>query len=432
MAHVLDTKLPKRQVRLYGPLSGLSSASFIGKIQSRNPFIDNLARQRLLAAERWNRGANMANQYDVLVVGSGLAGSTAARLLAERGKSVLVLEQKNHIGGNCYDEKTPDGITRHLYGPHLFHTNNQAVWNFVNRFSSFRLYQHRVLTYVDGQMLPFPINRDTICQLYGVNLSVREVETFLADEVARSIFNQPPLNFRDAVVAQVGEYLYAKFFENYTRKQWDVDPVELSAEIAGRIPVRFNRDNRYFTDQYQGVPEIGYTGLIDGMLNHPLIDVRLETDFLTEKERFEREGQFGLTVYTGKLDDYFDQIYGALNYRSVRFEFKTLPIERYQPAAVVNYPNDYDFTRISEFKQMSGEVSPSTEICLEYPAKDGVPSYVVLNQENIGRRQAYLDHVKELEEAGKIVFIGRLAEYRYYNMDQVVASVMSKLADRLN
>lgn len=369
----------------------------------------------------------MAKKYDVLIVGAGLAGATAARLLAERGKSILILEQNSHVGGNCYDEMTSANITQHRYGPHIFHTNNRQVWSFVNRFSPFRLYQHRVLTYVDGQMLPFPINRDTLCQLYGLNLSVREVEAFLGDEVSRSEFKQPPQNFRDAVVAQVGEYLYEKFFANYTRKQWDTDPVELSAEIAGRIPIRSNRDDRYFTDIYQGMPEIGYTGMIETMLSHPLIDVQFSTDYFADRAKWDETGRFDLTVYTGKLDAYFYSIYGPLNYRSVRFEFQTLPVEQYQPVAVVNYPNDYDFTRITEFKHMTGEGSKSTVICLEYPSADGVPSYVVLNQENIGRRQAYLDHVRELESDGKIIFLGRLAEYRYYNMDQVIASVMAKI-----
>jgi UDP-galactopyranose mutase len=370
----------------------------------------------------------MSRKYDALVIGAGLAGATAARILAEKGRSVLVIEKNSQVGGNCYDEITAEGITMHRFGPHIFHTNNQDVWNFVNRFSPFRLFQHRVLSYVDGQLLPFPINRDTLCQLYGLEMSVREVPAFLAAEVSSSTFNQPPLNFRDAVVAQVGEYLYEKFFKNYTMKQWDTDPAELSAEIAGRIPVRSNRDNRYFSDKYQGIPENGYTALVEEILSHPLIDVRMSTDYFDERQSWDLPGRFDLTVYTGKLDTYFNDVHGPLHYRSVRFEFQTLPIREYQQVAVINYPNDYDFTRISEFKHMTGEISDSTVICLEYPAAEGVPSYVVLNPENIARRQSYLDQVKELEAAGKTIFVGRLAEYRYYNMDQVIASVMAKLA----
>jgi UDP-galactopyranose mutase len=369
----------------------------------------------------------MQTKYDVLVVGAGLSGVTAARIMAERGKSVLVLEKSGHIGGNCYDEKTPAGITVHRFGPHIFHTLSKPIWDFVNRFSPFRLYQHRVLTYVDGRLLPFPINRDTICELYGIDISVREVESFLKTEVSQSAFGDPPENFRDAVVSQVGEFLYEKFFHQYTRKQWATDPVELAPEIAGRIPVRANRDDRYFTDPYQGIPEPGYTRMMENMLNHPLIDLSLSTDYLSERKEWDQPGRFGLVVYTGRLDDYFDHVYGTLDYRSVEFEFQTLPLEQYQPAAVVNYPNDYDFTRITEFKHFTGEESDSTVICREYPASEGVPAYVVLNQENIGRRQAYLDHVQELEAARQTVFVGRLAEYRYYNMDQVIASVLLKL-----
>ncbi|MEA4888333.1 MAG: UDP-galactopyranose mutase [Clostridiaceae bacterium] len=363
----------------------------------------------------------------VLIIGAGLAGATAARLLAERDFAVDILEQRPQVGGNCYDEPMPDcGLTIHRYGPHIFHTNNQAVWLFCNRFSSFRFYQHRVLSYVDGQMIPFPINRDTLCQLYGENLSIRDIGEFLEREVARSSFNTPPKNFRDVVVSQVGEFLYEKFFHNYTLKQWETDPRELSAEVAGRIPVRQNRDTRYFTDRYQGLPEQGYTRMILNMLDHPAINLHLSTDYFDDRTSWD-QADYDLTVYTGQLDTYFQFDYGRLTYRSVDFEFRVFPINQYQPAAVVNYPNDYDFTRITEFKHMTGETGDSTVICCEYPAKNGVPSYVVLTPENLGKRQAYLDHVSELETAGRHLFVGRLAEYRYYNMDQVIASVMDKL-----
>lgn len=368
----------------------------------------------------------MRNQQDVLVIGAGLAGAVAARLLAEKGRKVLVIEKNPHVGGNCFDELSSAGVTIHRYGPHIFHTNNKPVWDFCNRFTPFRFFQHRVLSYVDGQLLPFPINRDTLCQLYGIDLSIRDVASFLADEVSRSEFANPPQNFRDAVVSQVGETLYEKFFHHYTVKQWEEDPKNLSAEIAGRIPVRQNRDDRYFTDRYQGLPEQGYTAMITRILDHPGIDLQLSTDFEADKKQLTAPGRFHNLIYTGRLDGYFDEELGRLDYRSVHFEFRTLPIRQYQPVAVVNYPNDYDFTRITEFKHMTGEQSASTAICLEYPSAQGVPAYVVLNQENLARRQAYLARVAELAKQG-ILFVGRLAEYRYYNMDQVIASVMAKI-----
>lgn len=247
----------------------------------------------------------MARKYDVLVVGSGLAGATAARLMAEKGRSVLVLEKNSHIGGNCYDEMTTEGITIQRFGPHVFHTDSQMVWNFVNRFSPFRIYQHRVLSYVDGQLLPFPINRDTLSQLYGIDLDIRQVDGFLAAEIARSTFQNPPANLRDAIVSQVGELLYAKFFQRYSLKQWGADPTELSAELAGRIAVRANRDARRFTSHYQGVPERGFTALMDGLLNHPLIDLQLQSNYFDERIELDRPGRFDLCIYTGKLDDYF-------------------------------------------------------------------------------------------------------------------------------
>ena len=363
----------------------------------------------------------------ILVIGAGLAGAAAARILAERGHHIDVLEQRTEVGGNCADEKMADsGLTVHRYGPHIFHTNNRDVWLFCNRFSPFRFYQHRVMSYVDGQMVPFPINRDTLCRLYGENLSIREIGDFLDKEVARSSFNNPPQNFRDVVVGQVGELLYEKFFHNYTLKQWDTDPRELSVEIAGRIPVRKNRDNRYFTDRYQGLPELGYSGMIKNMLDHPAIRVQLSTDYFADRVAWDNAG-YDLIVYTGQLDAFFNFNYGNLAYRSVYFEFRTLPVTKYQPAAVVNYPNDYDFTRIVEYKQMTGETGESTIICCEYPVSEGIPCYVVLTPENLGKRQAYLDNVQELEASGHHLFVGRLAEYRYYNMDQVIGSVMEKL-----
>ncbi|NJD03532.1 MAG: UDP-galactopyranose mutase [Ruminiclostridium sp.] len=360
---------------------------------------------------------------DVLVVGAGLAGSTASRVLAECGRKVLVVEKRSHIGGNSYDYKSECGITVHKYGPHIFHTDNKSVWDFVNRFSGFRYYQHKVLSYVDGMFLPFPINRDTICEMFGLNIGTCDVKTFLENEVRNSSFNSPSLNFRDVVVSQVGEMLYQKFFRNYTVKQWEIEPEMLLPDVAGRIPIRESRDSRYFTDKYQGVPVNGYTAMIQNILGHENISLLLNTDYDSVKADITPN----LTIFTGKLDSFFNFEFKELDYRSVNFDVKTYEKNNFQPAAVVNYPNDYDWTRITEFKQMTGENSEKTVIGFEYPKKNGEPCYIVSTKENISKRELYMAKVKDFEKTGHFLFIGRLAEYKYYNMDQVIYATLSKL-----
>ena len=362
-------------------------------------------------------------KYDVLVAGAGLAGSTAARLFAEHNKRVLVVERLKHIAGHCYDCRNKHGITIHRYGPHIFHTNNTSVWEFVKRFTDFRPYVHRVLSSVNNMLLPLPINRDTIAGLFKIKINADQVKNFLAAEVARAQFNIPPQNFKDQVVSQVGERLYEAFYKNYTIKQWQQDPEKLGAEIAARIPVRENTDDRYFSDVYQGIPQAGYTTLVKSMLDHPHIQVELDTDF------FEVENGIGrdITIYTGQLDRYFDYKYGTLEYRSLDLVFKTFKKEFYQPVAVVNYPNEHRWTRITEFKHLTGEASSHTTVCFEYPKARGEPYYVVINQENNKKREQYLHEVKACEEQGICYFIGRLAEYKYYNMDQVIDAAIKKI-----
>lgn len=362
-------------------------------------------------------------QPDVIVVGAGFAGCTAARALAEAGRKVLVVEKRSHLAGNCHDYRNEAGITIHQYGPHIFHTNSKAIWDFANRFSAFNHFQHRVLSYAEGRLLPFPINRDTVCEVFGVDISVNEVHDFLAEEVAKATFSTPPANFRDQVVSQVGERLYALFFKEYTRKQWNREPEELSAEVAARIPVRENRDPRYFSDRYQGIPLAGYTGMATSMLRHENITVMTGTDW----HAIRADLPAARIVYTGKLDEFFKYQHGELEYRSVRFEFETLQMAQFQPVSVVNYPNDYDFTRITEFKHFTGETSPVTTILREYPSAEGEPSYVVLTPENLRKRDLYLAEMAREELGGRLVFVGRLAEYRYYNMDQVIEAALSKV-----
>ncbi len=362
-------------------------------------------------------------KYDAIIAGAGLAGSVAARTLADAGRRVLVVEQHRHIGGHCHDYRNDAGITVHTYGPHIFHTTDKMVWDYVNRFTGFHYLQHRVLSYAGGRLVPFPVNRDTINEVFGVQIATGDVEDFLKAEVGRSKFNMPAQNFRDAVVSQVGERLYELFFKNYTLKQWGRDPETLSAEIARRIPVRSNRDDRYFSDRYQGVPEHGYTRMVENMLDHPGISVMLGADFFEVRSSFDA----GLTIFTGELDRYFDRKYGELSYRSLDLVFETLDQERFQDVPVVNYPNDYDWTRITEFKHLSGERSPKTTLCYEFPKEKGEPYYIVMDDDNMAKRERYWKDAAALEAQGSTLFIGRLAEYVYYNMDQVIAATMRKV-----
>jgi UDP-galactopyranose mutase len=366
-------------------------------------------------------------EYDVLVAGAGLAGSTAARLLAEDHKKVLIVERMRHIAGHCYDFKNEQGITIHKYGPHIFHTEQAQVWEFVKLFSTFRSYVHRVLSSVNGMLLPFPINMETIARLFKREINEVQVKEFLKSEVGKAQFSLPPENFRDQVVSQVGERLYETFYRNYTIKQWQKEPEELAAEIAARIPVRSNADDRYFSDTYQGIPLPGYTSLVENMLSHPNISLRLDTDFF----KVERSIRRRVTIFTGELDRYFDYKYGNLEYRSLDLKLKTIDREFFQPVAVVNYPNDHPWTRITEFKHFSGETSSRTTVCYEYPKAQGDPYYVVVSPENNAKRMKYIAEADILEKKGICFFIGRLAEYKYYNMDQVIAEAFRKTANIL-
>jgi UDP-galactopyranose mutase len=355
-----------------------------------------------------------------VVVGCGLAGAVSARLLADAGRDVLIVEKRRHLGGNCHDRYNEHGHLVHVYGPHIFHTADREVYDYLGAYTSWRHYQHRVLAYVHGRLVPFPINRDTLCELFGINLAAHDVEAFLAARVKQSTFSSPPRTFRDAVVGVVGEELYRLFYENYTAKQWGRPPEELEAELARRIPVRASRDGRYFADPYQGIPAQGYTRVFDALVDHPRIRV------LTGCDYFEARADLAapLTVYTGELDRFFDYRHGKLEYSSLRFVHETLGQGTFQPVAVVNYPNDHAFTRITEYKHLTGQRDGSTTVCYEYPTREGEPFYPVLSRENRLVRDKYVGEADAMEAAGGHLFVGRLARYAYYNMDQVVRAAM--------
>jgi UDP-galactopyranose mutase len=354
--------------------------------------------------------------FDYLVVGAGFAGSTIAeRLASHAGKSVLICDKRPHIAGNAYDHYDDSGILVHRYGPHIFHTNSRDVFEYLSRFTAWRPYQHRVKAWVDGQLLPIPINLDTVNGLYGTRLTSFELEQFFASVA------EPVAQVRtseDVIVSKVGRELYEKFFRNYTRKQWGLDPSELDASVTSRVPVRTNRDDRYFTDTYQVMPLLGYTRMFERMLAHPNIKVLLNTDY------HEIEGviPFREVIFTGPVDEFFDYRFGKLPYRSLEFRFETLNVPVAQPAPVVNYPNDNPYTRVTEFKYLSGQEHPKTTLVYEYAQAEGDPYYPVPRPENA---VLYRQYQALAEATPGVHFLGRLGTYKYYNMDQVVAQALT-------
>lgn len=355
--------------------------------------------------------------FDYLIVGAGFAGSVLAERLANgSNKKVLICDKRPHIAGNAYDFYNDAGILIHKYGPHIFHTNSKEVFDYLGKFTEWREYQHRVLASVDGMLLPIPINLDTINKLYGLNLTAFEVEDFFA-KIA-----EPVENIRtseDVVVSKVGRELYQKFFRNYTRKQWGLDPSELDASVTARVPTRTNRDDRYFTDTYQAMPKYGFTRMFENMLDSPNIKIMLNCDY----REIVKEIPFKQMIYTGPVDSFFNYVYGKLPYRSLEFKHETHDMEQFQNAPVVNYPNEQAYTRITEFKYLTGQEHKKTSIVYEFPQAEGDPYYPIPRKENAEIYAKY----KALADAREDVhFVGRLATYKYYNMDQIVAQSLTE------
>ena len=354
--------------------------------------------------------------FDTLVVGAGFAGCVLAeRLASQAGQKVLVVDKRPHVGGNAHDRHDAAGLLVHPYGPHIFHTNSAEVFDYLSQFTRWRPYEHRVLASVDGQLLPMPINLDTINRLYGLSLSSFEVEGFLAS-VAEPVAEVRTAE--DAVVSRVGRDLYHKFFRGYTRKQWAMDPAQLDASVTARVGTRTNRDDRYFTDTYQAMPLHGYTRLFDSMLAQPGIKLMLNTDYREVVHLV----PWRHMVYTGPLDAFFDHCHGRLPYRSLHFEHVTLPQQRLQPVGTINHPNENAYTRVTEFKHLTGQEHAATSLVYEYPRAEGEPYYPVPRPENAA---LYRRYEAEAETLADVTFVGRLASYRYYNMDQVVAQALA-------
>jgi UDP-galactopyranose mutase len=357
--------------------------------------------------------------FDYLIVGAGFAGSVLAERLARgAGKKVLLVDRRPHIGGNAYDCYDDSGLLIHRYGPHIFHTNSREVFEYLSAFTKWRPYEHRVRASVDGQLVPIPINLDTINQLYGLKLASHELESFFASvaEPCESIRTS-----QDVVVSRVGRELYEKFFRGYTRKQWGLDPSQLDATVTSRVPVRTNRDDRYFSDTYQAMPLRGYTRMFENMLDHEGIKILLNCDYREVVNTIPYEKM----IYTGPVDEFFDDRYGKLPYRSIRFEHETVNEERVQPVAVVNYPNEHLYTRVTEFKHLTGQEHRKTSVVYEYPQSEGDPYYPVPRPENA---ELYKRYQTLAEARTDVHFVGRLATYKYYNMDQVVAQALSVYA----
>lgn len=352
---------------------------------------------------------------DVLVVGAGFSGAVIARQLAERGYDVVVIDKRDHIGGNAFDRLDARGVLIHPYGPHIFHTNSARIFEYLSNFTRWRPYEHRVLAKVEDKFVPLPINIDTVNRLYDLQLSEETIQSFF-DSVREP--REPIRTSEDVVLNAVGPDLYRKFFQGYTRKQWGLDPSQLAASVAARIPTRTNHDDRYFTDKFQAMPRDGYSRLFRNLLDHRNVDVDVGVDYFDVRGRIHA----GHVVYTGPVDAFYGFCFGKLPYRSLHFEHEHLPQTRqYQPVGTVNFPNDFEYTRITEFKHVTGQWHPGSSIVREYPQDEGDPYYPVPRPENEALFKRYEALARNEQD---VTFVGRLAQYRYYNMDQCIGAAL--------
>jgi UDP-galactopyranose mutase len=355
-------------------------------------------------------------KYDYLIVGAGFAGCIIAeRLATQLGKKILLIDRRNHIAGNAFDGVDEQGIRIHSYGPHLFHTNDEGIINYLSQFTTWRPYEHRVLALVNGLLVPMPVNRTTVNTLFALQAATDdEMKTFYEREKESIPFIR---NSEDVVLSKVGRRLFELLYKGYTTKHWGIEPSNLAASVCGRLPVRTNTDDRYFDDRFQMMPARGYTEMFRSMIAHPLISVEVDTQFGDIPS-----GTFDRLIFTGPIDEYFQYIFGPLPYRSLHFEFETHEKEYVQAVAQINYPNDFDYTRSVEFKHITGQHHSKTTIAKEYPREKGEPYYPIPNENNEALYKRYAAEAKKLKT---VHFIGRLATYRYYNMDQVAAQALT-------
>ena len=356
----------------------------------------------------------------ILIIGAGITGITLAERFVSAGNEVLLIEKRDHIGGNCYDYKDKSGILVHKYGPHIFHTNYQEVWDYLSQFTDWLYYQHKVLGVINGKFVPIPFNLNTLYELFPLKFAQKLEETLIQNFG----YNQkvPILELKkikDKDLKFLANFVYEKVFLHYTEKQWGLKPEEIDASVTARVPVVISRDDRYFQDKYQGMPKEGYTKMFEKMLKNENIEIQLSTDYKKLKNKI----QYNFLFYTGPVDEFFNYKFGKLDYRYLKLDFQTFNQESYQPSAVVNYPNDYDFTRIIEFKKLTQQNHRKTTIGIEYPGSEGFMAYPVLDEKNKELFQKYLKEAEKLKKQN-IYFVGRLAEYKYYNMDEAVRSAL--------
>lgn len=352
-------------------------------------------------------------KYDYLIVGAGFSGAVLAERLSSIGKKVLVVEKRNHIGGNCYDFYDKNGVLVHKYGPHYFRTNSDQVVEYLSQFTDWLPQEFKVRAFVKGELYPLPINRDTLNAFFRVNLKTeKEAEKFLEGKKEKI---KNPQNAEEQVLSLAGREIYEAFFKNYTTKQWGIHPKNLDASVTARIPIRTNTNDCYFNDKFQAMPKEGYTEIFKKMLKK--CEVLLETDYREVKDKI----SYDKLIYTGPIDAFFNYKYGKLPYRSLKIRFENYNKEFYQNWAQINYPNDYKFTRIVEIKHVTKQKIPCTTISKEYPTWEGEPYYPVPNPNN---EKLYQKYEKEAKKLKNVYFIGRLAQYKYLNMDQVIENAL--------
>ncbi|RLG11706.1 UDP-galactopyranose mutase [Candidatus Pacearchaeota archaeon] len=359
----------------------------------------------------------MRKHKKILIIGSGITGITLAERFASKGNKVLIIEKRNHIGGNCYDFKDENGIIVHKYGPHIFHTSYKEIWDYLSEFTEWIPYQHKVLGFIDGKFVPIPFNLNSLYELMPLKLAERLEEKLINNFGYNK--KTPILELRktdDKDLKFLADLIYEKVFLHYTEKQWGIKPEEIDPSVTARVPVVISRDDRYFQDKYQGIPKNSYTKMFEKMLKNKNIEIWLNTDYQKVRNKI----KYDIMFYTGPIDEFFDYKFGKLDYRCLKIKFKTLNKESYQPASVVNYPDlKYPFTRITEFKKLTQQRHKKTTIGKEFPRNEGLVAWPFLDKKNKTTFKKYWQEAGKLKKKN-IYFAGRLAEYKYYNMDDAI------------